>query len=407
MPPKKKDIVHSAFELRAFLQTGHQHASRIPKELLAAIEHITSTNETPASLRRAEPASDTASTGSAIDFGNRRGRSKPKEFPAWPQYWALDKTALRKDIKIFAAAVNHLHPTPSDSFLASTTHPEPETPSAASFSASTGQPEIPRPRRSPKTPSAASSPALTGQPQTPRPRRNLTVEIEREPPPVFRKPQLNATHTSTESHTMSGTSGLTREKVSQIIKEGIAAALQIQRDGPPGPPGPPGNNTEVMDIPRISATWKPSEIGLFYPNMPQSWGEGDIIDKDGKNYYRNIHSFTNRVRVAALTRDAKQIRQNLDACLRGEAELWWNTQIDEVMRIGLVNHYNGVEEYCKALERRFKPAPSEAWNKFTSCRYTVEDVRNHRSVTEYVSSLTAAAKGCGQGDNEFGLVIQA
>ena len=82
MPPKKKDIVHSAFELRAFLQTGHQHASRIPKELLAAIKHITSTNETPASLRRAEPASDTASTSSAVDFGNRRDRSEPKEFPA-------------------------------------------------------------------------------------------------------------------------------------------------------------------------------------------------------------------------------------------------------------------------------------------------------------------------------------
>lgn len=94
--------------------------------------------------------------------------------------------------------------------------------------------------------------------------------------------------------------------------------------------------------------------------MPQSWGEGDIIDKDGKNYYRSVHSFTNRIRVAALTRDAKQIRQNLDACLRGKAELWWNTQLNEITRIGLINHSNSVKEYCKALEKRFKPAPSEA-----------------------------------------------
>ena len=42
--------------------------------------------------------------------------------------------------------------------------------------------------------------------------------------------------------------------------------------------------------------------------MPVAWREGDIEDREGKNYYRSIHSFTNRVRIAALTRDAKQIQ---------------------------------------------------------------------------------------------------
>ena len=141
--------------------------------------------------------------------------------------------------------------------------------------------------------------------------------------------------------------------------------------------------------------------------MPTTWGKGDIVDKDGKNYYRNMHSFTNRVRVAALTRDPKQIRQNLDACFREKAELWWNSQLDKVIRIGLINHLNSVEEFCNALERRFKPTLSEAWNKFHAYRYTVKDVRNHRNSTKYINTLIAAAKGCGQGNSDFKLVIQA
>ena len=69
-------------------------------------------------------------------------------------------------------------------------------------------------------------------------------------------------------------------------------------------------------------------------------------------------------------------------------------------------HPNGVKEWCKALEKRFKVSPSEAWNKFTTTRYTLEDVRSHRSPTEYVTTLMAAAKSCGQGESEFGLMIQ-
>jgi len=140
--------------------------------------------------------------------------------------------------------------------------------------------------------------------------------------------------------------------------------------------------------------------------MPKEWGEGDVVDRDNKNYYRNVQSFTNRVRVAAATRDARQRRQNLDVNLRGEAELWWNTQLSEVSRLGLVAHPNGVEEWCKALEKRFKISPSEAWTNFNLTRYTLEDVRNHRNPIEYVTTLIAAARNRGQGDSEVGLVMQ-
>jgi len=110
--------------------------------------------------------------------------------------------------------------------------------------------------------------------------------------------------------------------------------------------------------------------------------------------------------VAAATWDAKQIHQNLNTNLHEEAELWWNTQLSEITCLDLVAHFNSIEEWCKALEKRFKVFSSEAWNKFITIRYTLEDIRRHWSSTKYVITLMTAAKSCEQDESEFGLMIQ-
>ena len=66
---------------------------------------------------------------------------------------------------------------------------------------------------------------------------------------------------------------------------------------------------------------KALEIRFFYPNMLLSWGEKDIIEKDGKLYYWNVYSFTNQICVASQTQDATKLKQVLDTCLCGKAEL--------------------------------------------------------------------------------------
>src|SRR5438045_9580392 len=145
--------------------------------------------------------------------------------------------------------------------------------------------------------------------------------------------------------------------------------------------------------------------------MPLDWGDKDVIEKDGKLYYRNVFNFTNRIRVVSQTRDIAKLKQTLDTCLRGEAELWWNNQLDHIMRLGYLAA-TSLDHYCEALEARFRPPPSEALAKFTTTRYSVEDCRSRRSITEYLATLEAAAKACGLGPTstdtqKFGLVIQA
>jgi hypothetical protein len=61
---------------------------------------------------------------------------------------------------------------------------------------------------------------------------------------------------------------------------------------------------------------------------------------------------------------------------------------------------SAVDEYSKGPE------------KYNATRYSIDDCRSWRSVTEYLANLESAAKACGQGlaDGDvmkFGLVIQA
>ena len=83
----------------------------------------------------------------------------------------------------------------------------------------------------------------------------------------------------------------------------------------------------------------------------------------------------------------------LDTCFRGEAELWWNNQLDGVLRAGYIAT-SGVEDFCSALELRFRPPPSEALAKYNATRYSIKDYRSQRSIIEYIATLEVAAKAC-------------
>ena len=71
----------------------------------------------------------------------------------------------------------------------------------------------------------------------------------------------------------------------------------------------------------------------------------------------------------------------------------------------------GIEDLCNTLETRFQPPLLEALAKYNATRYSVEDCRFCRLITEYVATLEAAAKACGLGSalddlQKRGLVIQ-
>ena len=81
---------------------------------------------------------------------------------------------------------------------------------------------------------------------------------------------------------------------------------------PPNPTGLARSTTSSNTA--TQATLKALEIGYFFPNMPLTQGDKDIIEKDSKLYYQNVYSFTNRIKVATQTQDTNKVKQMLDTC---------------------------------------------------------------------------------------------
>ena len=114
----------------------------------------------------------------------------------------------------------------------------------------------------------------------------------------------------------------------------------------------------------------------------------------------------NQICVVVFIRDVSLIWKNLNFCLWNEAELWWNNQLDEVTQLGLIAYLNRVEKWCKTLEKHFCSLSSEVWTKLNNTCYTVNDVWNCHSSTEYVNIIIAATKKCDQSDSKFRNVMQ-
>jgi hypothetical protein len=70
----------------------------------------------------------------------------------------------------------------------------------------------------------------------------------------------------------------------------------------------------------------------------------------------------------------------------------------------------GVEDYYKALETRFRPPLLEAFAKFNTIYYLVEDYKNWCFIIELFATFESYTKVYGQGpidrdDIKFGIVI--
>ena len=101
---------------------------------------------------------------------------------------------------------------------------------------------------------------------------------------------------------------------------------------------------------------KASELGYLYPNVLQSWGKDDIIEHNGKTYYRDVNIFCRRVNSAVVFRLQEEVRPALDAAFVGEAVIQQNT-VQLALRRGWLMA-NDQKEILDELKKRFQPPPS-------------------------------------------------
>ena len=177
------------------------------------------------------------------------------------------------------------------------------------------------------------------------------------------------------------------------VEQYAAERGQAGPQGPAGNPGPRGEQGQQGPPGQDAGTdtqlraVKAHEIGIFYPNVPSDWGTAPRLERDGRTYYRDVYAFTDRLKVIAAAHGVKLVQTNLDLCLKGNAELWWSVDIEEMERYGFAHAETGLNNFYKCIEKQFKPSPSDALNQLNSIKYTVADARNDRSVMEYMHSI--------------------
>ncbi|KAI9783323.1 MAG: hypothetical protein M1816_001421 [Peltula sp. TS41687] len=96
---------------------------------------------------------------------------------------------------------------------------------------------------------------------------------------------------------------------------------------------------------------------------------------------------------------------NVANCLLGEAERWYTEEISNLTRRGL--QMASIQEWCDALERRFRDEPSKSLLTVMQERYTVQNVRRRREPTEYMQRMVTAGRNAHRDANEAAICMLA
>ena len=198
-----------------------------------------------------------------------------------------------------------------------------------------------------------------------------------------KKPSTSATLPTipVESQQMSDLSKI----ISINMAEAIAHFLREQNRSSPSTPGSSLNSTR-------DNRWKPEELGFFDPQLPQSFGKGEIVYQGKDLYYRSVILFIERIRDLADVKGAELIRTNLNTCLRGAALGWYNAELTDLERKALRRDPDGVNDWCAALKKRFKESTSVALKNLLDTKYTVKDAKDGAEPSIYVQTLIRHAK---------------
>lgn len=75
--------------------------------------------------------------------------------------------------------------------------------------------------------------------------------------------------------------------------------------------------------------------------------------------------------------------------------------------MGLRADENGIEEWCRALETRFRDPPGKALAALEATRFTVQDVRRGRDPIDYIQDIVTNSRNAGLATSEYARVLCA
>jgi hypothetical protein len=106
----------------------------------------------------------------------------------------------------------------------------------------------------------------------------------------------------------------------------IADALRANPGGLRGPPGPPGQGGGGN---QDHTPWRADEVGFFFPDLSEYYGNSDIVTIGKDSYYLNSSVFLSRIDDVVKLKGAEVVRTNLSTCFRGAAMQWYTNELTD------------------------------------------------------------------------------
>ena len=186
------------------------------------------------------------------------------------------------------------------------------------------------------------------------------------------------------------------------IIAGVVERMTARHDTPNANNTNAGGNTPIAPPARVAAhtaygdhdnRLRDSDIGYFFPDMPDSYGEGESATIGHDRCYRDVNAFVDSVRQMASYRGEDQVRNRLPSLLRGNAHRWFTNSLDPLSKEGL--RYGRLALWIDALERQFAQPADEALLKLQSLKYTLNDAAEGRPIADYIFECQRLARNAG------------
>ncbi len=113
------------------------------------------------------------------------------------------------------------------------------------------------------------------------------------------------------------------------------------------------------------------------------------VDKD--TYFRDVHSFIDRIKNIAVIKKTEIVRNNLYTCLRNIVMIWYTIELFEKVK-KLVKTRNNLDVWKRYLIKRFRDKSNVIMIIITRKRYIMNDARRRRESREYANVIMRTAR---------------
>ena len=100
------------------------------------------------------------------------------------------------------------------------------------------------------------------------------------------------------------------------------------------------------------------------------------------------------MKAVAAYRGGEKVKARLLALLRGSAQLWYTSSLEQLTKNSL-RHTPGLQQWTDILKTHFRQSPQEQLSALSSLRYTYRDAMRHRPFVRYVAEMQRHARNAG------------